>query len=159
MQRLPKRSPFASRPEGSNTNVTTAVGMQETAGHLRARRSSLFARTVLWITALVCIAFLLGTFAQAWSNSHLNEQVQIEQQHLQDLRSKHDQLQREAAHFKDPSVIESEARQQLNYVRGDEHLVIVTQPQSSPIHPTSTLKQSAQQQSYWQDWWHIFFHS
>ena len=51
--------------------VTRAVGLEETTGRLRARRSSLFTQTIILVTGLVCFAFLLGSLAQAWSNSML----------------------------------------------------------------------------------------
>ena len=66
---------FPSRPEGSSPYVTSAVGIEETQGRVRARRSSLFTRTVIWITGLICLAFLLGSLAQAWSNSALMQRV------------------------------------------------------------------------------------
>ena len=85
MQHQPKKPHFPSRPEGTGPHVTSAVGMEETAGRLRARRNSLFTQTVIWITGLVCLAFLLSSLAQAWSNSQLMQRVQTEQQQLQHL--------------------------------------------------------------------------
>ena len=78
-----KRSQFPSRAGGTNASVTLAVGLPETAGRLRARRSSLFTQTIIWVTGLICLAFLLASLAQAWSNSQLMQHVQTAQQQLQ----------------------------------------------------------------------------
>lgn len=145
------------RPEGKTPYVTSAVGMEETAGRLRARRVSLFTQTIVWVTGLVCLAFLLGSLAQVWSNSQLMRTLQVEQQRTQQLQSEHDQLVHQASYYQDPYVIESEARQQLGYARVGEHVVVVTsggnqnQPQTAPatVAPTS--------QGFWQSWWDFFF--
>lgn len=157
MQRSPRRSQFPSRPEVSNANVTSAIGMEETVGHLRARKKSLFTHTVLWVTGLVCLAFLLAALAQAWSNSHLVQQVQTEQQRLQQLQQQHDRLAQQASYYKDPVVVENEARQQLGYVRPGEHPIVVVsgndQTQTKKAQPVVT----EHQQGFWQDWWQAFF--
>jgi cell division protein FtsB len=131
--------------------------MEETTGRLRARRGSLFTQTVMWITGLICLAFLLSSLAQAWSNSQLMQRVQTEQQQLQHLQNHNAYLTRQASYYKDPFVIESEAREQLGYIRPGEHPVIITSATNSrpPVthHPTT----SPAQQGYWQEWWNIFF--
>jgi cell division protein FtsB len=146
-----------SRPEGSNANVTSAIGMEETVGRLRARRNSLFTQTVLWVTALVCIAFLLGSFTQAWSNSHLIQKVQIAQKQLQQTQAEHDRLVQTANYYKDPSVIESEARQQLGYVRPGDHLVIIASANDQSQQNVHRQVSVGGKQSFWQEWWQTFF--
>ena len=130
--------------------------MEETAGRLRARRSSLFTQTVLWVTALICIAFLLGSFTQAWSNSQLVQKVQIAQKQLQQTQAEHDHLAQTANHYKDPSVIESEARQQLGYVRPGEHLVVVVNADDQGQQNGHKQVPAGGKQSFWQEWWHTF---
>jgi cell division protein FtsB len=152
-----RRPPISSRPEGANVNVTSAVGMEDTVGHQRAKRNSLFAQTVIWISGLICSAFLLGTFAQAYSNNLLVEQVQTAQQSLQRVRTKHTQLQQATDYYKDPSVIESEARQELGYVRPAEQAIVIVSTDNQKQQPSSQQKSKSQQQNYWQDWWHLFF--
>ncbi|GCE19205.1 FtsB family cell division protein [Dictyobacter kobayashii] len=157
MQSRPRRPQFASRPEGSSANVTSAIGMEETFGRSRARRTSLFTRTVMWVTGLVCAALLLATFAQAWSNNHLMAQVQQEQQVLKQVQDKHTQLSQNARHYQDPAVVESEARQQLGYIRPGEHAVVIIDANNKgqgKIQPTAP---PAPSQGHWQDWWKIFF--
>ena len=126
-------------------------------GRLRARRSSLFTRTVIWVTGLICLAFLLASLAQAWSNSQLMQQVQATRQQLQQLKDHYDNLDRLARHYRDPFVIESEARQQLGYIRPGEHPVVIISSsnpgQQPPPHPSNPPKQ----QGFWQDWWNVFF--
>jgi cell division protein FtsB len=157
MQRPAKRAQPSSHPEGNSPNVTSAVGMQETVGRLRARRSSLFTQTIIWITGLICLAFLLGTLAQAWSNSKLMQDVQKAQQQLQQVQDQNAHLQRQADYYKDPFVIESEARQQLGYIRPGEHPIIIVSS-TSPTQPTTARSTTpSTPQSYWQEWWHIFF--
>lgn len=160
MQDHPKRRSFPSRSESSNTNgtnVTSAVGMGEATGRQRARHRLLFTRTVMWITGLVCVAFLFGTLAQAWSNNHLAQQVQEEQQALRQVQDQNIRLKQAANHYHDPGVIESEARQQLGYVRPGEHVVLVVGvDDQKPQHPQPARATSGQQ-GYWQEWWQAFF--
>lgn len=157
MQTSSRKQQLPSRPEGSNANVTSAIGMEETAGHLRARRSSLFTQTVLWVTALICIAFLLGSFTQAWSNSQLVQKVQSAQKQLEQTQAEHDRLVQTANHYKDPSVIESEARQQLGYIRPGDHLVVVVNANDQSQQNTHKSAIVEGKQSLWQEWWRTFF--
>jgi cell division protein FtsB len=144
-------------PRSGGANITSAVGMQETAGRIRARRTSLLTKTVMWVTALICIAFLLASLAQAWSNSQLMQQVQMEQQRLEQLQADHAHLVQSMKYYKDPSVIESEARQQLGYIRPGEHAVVIVgaanQGSQGAVHHTSAPAQS----NFWQAWWNTFF--
>jgi cell division protein FtsB len=157
MQSPSKRAQSSSHSEGNGPNVTSAVGMQETVGRLRARRSSLFTQTIIWITGLICLAFLLGTMAQAWSNSQLMQDVQKAQQQLQQVQDQNAYLHRQASYYKDPFVIENEARQQLGYIRPGEHPVIIVSS-TSPTQPTTARSTTpSTSQSYWQEWWHVFF--
>ena len=137
--------------------VTRAVGLEETTGRLRARRSSFFTRTIIWVSGLVCIAFLLGSLAQAWSNNLLMQRVQEAQQQTQQLHATRDQLAQQANHYANPFVVESEARQELGYIRQGEHLVIIVgsnqQEQQSTAHRTNPLAP----QNFWQQWWNVFF--
>ncbi len=159
MQENKGRSQVHSRshPENSGPNVTAAVGLAETAGRSRARRSSLFTQTVIWVTGLICLALLLGSLGQAWSNSQLMQRVQDAQQQTLQLQAHHDSLSRLANYYKDPFVIESEARQQLGYIRPGEHsLVIVSsteQRQQTAVGQSST----SAPQGFWQEWWNVFF--
>jgi hypothetical protein len=156
MQDQRRRLPSPARTN-SGSFVTRAVGLEETTGRLRARRSSLFTQTIIWFTGLVCMAFLLGCLAQAWSNSQLTQRVQEAQQQTQQLQAIHDHLAQQADHYSDPYVIESEARQQLGYIRPGEHPVVIVgsnqQAQQSTTHPASTPPT----ENFWQQWWNIFF--
>jgi cell division protein FtsB len=157
VQSRPRRPQFSSRPEGSSANVTSAIGMEETFGRSRARRTSLFARSMLWITGLVCAAFLLGTFAQAWSNNNFIAQVRKEQQALNQIQTQHDQLQKEAQHYQDPAVIESEARQELGYIRTGEQPIVITGTNTAGTTKDQKTIATSPQQGYWNEWWQIFF--
>jgi len=156
MQEHRRRPQIPLRNDGG-THITAAVGSEETVGRLRARRGSLFTKTVIWITGLICLAFLLGSLAQAWSNSELAQRVQAEQQQTQQLQAYHDHLIQQAGHYQDPSVIESEARQQLGYVRPGEHPVIIVSSGDSTEQVSSQPTHTSTQQGFWQEWWHIFF--
>ncbi len=157
MQRKPGRTHFSSRTGEGIPNVTSAVGMEETVGHLRARRSSLFTQTVIWITGLICLALLFSSLAQAWSNSELMQRVVTAQQRYQQLQDKHNSLTRLANYYKDPFVIESEARQQLGYARPGEHPVIIISSNSQQQPTIVHHQKPPTQQSYWQEWWNAFF--
>jgi len=131
--------------------------MGETFGRLRARRNSIFTQTVIWITVLICLAFLLGALAQAWSNSQLEQQVQAAQQQLQQTQAHHDALTKLATHYNDPSVIESEARQQLGYIRPGEHVVVIVNADSTGTTVSKPHTKTAPPQGFWQEWWQAFF--
>jgi len=137
--------------------VTQAVGLEETTGRLRARRSTLFTQTIILITGLVCFAFLLGSLAQAWSNSMLMRQVQDAQQQTQQLQAYHDKLASQAQHYADPYVIESEARQDLGYIRVGEHLVVIVDSNQHEQQNTTHTSSQTTVQSFWQQWWNVFF--
>ena len=137
--------------------VTRAVGLEETTGRLRARRSSLFTQTIILVTGLVCFAFLLGSLAQAWSNSMLMRQVQDAQQQTQQLQAYHDQLAQQAQYYSDPFVIESEARQDLGYIRTGEHLVVIVGSNQQGQQSTTHTSQTQAVQSFWLQWWNVFF--
>ena len=154
MQNRPRRPQFSARAEA---NVTSAIGMEETVGHLRTRRNSLFTRTVIGITGLVCTAFLLGTLTQAWSNSQLRQKVQVAAQSLQITQEANRNLQTQTAHYQDPAVIESEARQHLGYVRPSEQAVVVVNEGNQQQAQTPQNKNVGQPQNYWQEWWNVFF--
>jgi cell division protein FtsB len=148
---------FPPRPEGSSPNITSAVGLAETAGQRRARQSLLFTRTVIWVTGLVCLAFLVGTVAQAWSNSILMQKVQTAQQQLQQVQHHHDDLANLARYYQDPFVIEREAREQLGYIRPGEHPVVMSSSPDQNTQSTSQQSQASSPGGFWQDWWNVFF--
>jgi cell division protein FtsB len=141
----------------SGSLVTRAIGLEETTGRLRARRSSLFTQTIIWITGLICIAFLLGSLAQAWSNSLLTQRVQEAQQQTQQLQAYHDNLVRQANHYADPFVIESEARQELGYIRPGEHPVVLVGSNEQEQQSTAHSASPSPPQNFWQQWWNVFF--
>ncbi len=157
VQNRPRNSQFSLQPEKSNPNITSAVGIQETAGSLRAKRHSLFTQTVIWVTGVICMAFLLGSLAQAWSNSQLAQKVQAAQQELNQLKDQQEQLKQLVSYYNDPAVIEREARTQLGYIRPKEHLVVVVGPNtpSLPSAPKQTVV--SVQNGFWLQWWNIFF--
>ena len=148
---------FPSRPEGSSPYVTSAVGIEETQGRVRARRSSLFTRTVIWVTGLICLAFLLGSLAQAWTNSQLMQRLAVTQQQTLQLQAHHDQLVQQASHYQDPAVIEREAREKLGYIRPGEHPVVIVGASDKGQQQNSAPAKSAPAQNFWQAWWNIFF--
>jgi alpha-ketoglutarate-dependent taurine dioxygenase len=85
------------------------------------------------------------------------QRVQTEQQQLQRLQAHNAYLNRQANYYKDPFVIESEAREQLGYIRPGEHPVIITGVTNSGQPATHHSTTSPVQQGYWQEWWNIFF--
>jgi cell division protein FtsB len=151
------KTPGQTRPEGKTPYVTSAVGIEETAGRVRARRISLFTQTVIWVTGLVCLAFLFGSLAQAWSNSQLMQTLQQELQKTQQLQHTNDQLKREAGYYQDPYVIESEARQRLGYARSDEHIIVPTSGANQNQPPSGAKPARPASQGFWQAWWDFLF--
>jgi cell division protein FtsB len=85
------------------------------------------------------------------------QKVQLAQQQLKQTQAEHDRLVQTANHYKDPSVIESEARQQLGYIRPGDHLVVVVNANDQSqqnVHKQTPVEGT---QSFWQEWWHTFF--
>ena len=151
------KTPGQGRSEGKTPYVTSAVGLEEPAGRVRARRSSLFTQTVVWVTALICLAFLFGALSQAWSNSQLMQQLQSEQHLTRQLQNTHNSLVKQVSYYQDPYVIESEARQHLGYARPGEHVVVVINTATpNQAQSASTTGQPAPQ-GFWQDWWRLLF--
>ncbi len=107
MKEQRRRSSTSTHTNDSKPLVTRAIGLEETTGRLRARRSSLFTQTIILVTGLVCFAFLLGSLAQAWSNSMLMQRVQEAQQRTHLLQTYHDQLEQQAQHYSDPFVVKA----------------------------------------------------
>lgn len=156
MRNHPRRPQFPSRPETSTTHVTSAIGLEETVGHSRARRTSLFTHTIMWVTGLVCAAFLVATLAQAWSNSQLEQQLQKARQQYDQVNAHNQNLKQQVSYYKDPTVIASEARQQLNYIRPGEHAVVIVGQNTTSQAQTPKNTDTSPSQDYWQDWWKIF---
>src|SRR5438876_4984934 len=157
VQNRPRNPQFSLQPEKSNPNITAAVGMQETAGSLRAKRHSLFTQTVIWVTGVICMAFLLGSLAQAWSNSQLAQKVQEAQQQLNQLKDQQNHLKQLVNYYKDNTVIEREAREQLGYIRPHEHLIVMVGSDSSTQQPLPEQTAVSVQNGFWLEWWNIFF--
>ena len=151
------RPPGQPRSEAQTSHVTSAVGLEEPSGKLRARRSSLFMQTLVWVTCLICLAFLLGSLAQAWSNSLLMQHVQEARQQTQQLQTYHDHLVQQAQYYSEPFVIESEARQELGYIRAGEHLVVIVSSNQQGQQNTPPPPHPQVIQSFWQQWWNVFF--
>jgi Septum formation initiator len=147
----------AARKESGNAHVTSAIGIEESYGRRRMKQTSLYKRTVLSLTGLICAALLLATLSQAWSNSNLMQRVQQQQQALQKVQSTNQQLNKNAQRYQDPATIESEARQQLGYIRPGEHPLVVINADNkgqSRIQPTT---EKPPQPGHWQEWWRVFF--
>ncbi|MBE3558272.1 MAG: septum formation initiator family protein [Ktedonobacteraceae bacterium] len=145
------------RSASSSASITAAVGMGETAGRLRARRHSFVTQTILWITGLVCIAFLIASLAQAWSNSQLMQQVQAEQQKLQQKQDQNKQLALAANYYRQPAVIEKEARQKFGYIRPGEQPVVIVGGSSQQPPNAQQRQQNRHSQGFWLEWWKVFF--
>lgn len=157
MQKNTQRSQARSRSGNSGLHVTDAVGLGETIGRLRAKRSSLFTQTVIWVTGLICLALLLASLVQAWSNSQLMQRVQAEQQQTQQLQGHHDQLARLAGQYSDPLVIEREAREQFGYVGPGEHAVVVDSSVDQGQQAVPGHRGTAVPPGFWQEWLAVFF--
>ncbi len=103
------------------------------------------------------MAFLLGSLAQAWSNSQLAQQVQAAQQQFTRVQDHHKELTKAANHYRDPAVVENEARQQLGYTRPGEHPVVVVGRNDAHQQITKRQADTQAKQGFWQDWWVAFF--
>jgi cell division protein FtsB len=157
LQESRRRPPYASRAGISRPSITSAIGMEDTVVRMRARRSSLFTQTVIWVTGVICLAFLLGSLAQAWTNSSLAQKVQQAQQQTQQLQAYHDHLVQVQKHYQDPFVIEKEAREQFGYVRAGEHPVVIVNDGSQQQQHSAHTSSPPAPQNFWQAWWNVVF--
>jgi cell division protein FtsB len=162
MQATPRRRrQLVPRAANASPYVTAAVGLGESSalGLRRSRPGRLFTRTLVWVTALICLSLLLGSVAQAWSNSRLMQDLAAARADYQQTLARHQALQKLIAYYKDPFVIESEARQDLGYVRPGEHrVIIVSAPGSSPpSRPRPAAPSSGG--GFWSAWWSFLFGS
>ncbi len=73
------------------------------------------------------------------------------------MQQQHNSLTKLEVYYKDPFVIENEARQQFGYVRPGEHAVMVIGANSQEQSTSSHLVNAPTVQSYWQEWWNAFF--
>jgi cell division protein FtsB len=87
----------------------------------------------------------------------LARQVHEEQRDLQQLQTHNKQLTNLAEYYKQPEVIESEARQRLGYTRPGEHAVIFVSAHAQEQQKVQKNNAGAKQQGFWQEWWHTFF--
>src|SRR5262245_39781954 len=106
----------------SNGTITSAIGMEESVGHIRARRQFLFHRTIIWATMVICIAFPIGTLWQAWVNSQQLAQLQSSLQTIEQLKQQQALLLQQEQESRDPAFIEKEAREKLGFVRPGEQV-------------------------------------
>lgn len=153
MQNRPKRSQPGVRVE---TRITSAIGREETEGRRRARSISFFTHTVLWLTGLLCLALLLGSLAQAWSNSGLMQQLDQEKQKYAQLQQEHETLKKQVDYYTDPKVIEQEARN-IGYVKPGEQPVILVNEKETPPAQVKPEEQQQPARGFWEEWWRIFF--
>jgi len=87
----------------------------------------------------------------------LMQRVQEEQHQTQQLQTYHDQLVQQAQHYSDPFVVESEARQDLGYIRTGEHLVVIVGSNQQGQQRSSHTPNPPATQNFWQQWWNVFF--
>jgi hypothetical protein len=111
------------------------------------------------MTGLICAAFLLATFSQAWSNSNLMAQVQQEGQTLNQVSTQHAQYQKAHQYYGDPGTLESEARQNFGLIRPGEQPVIIMHAGNQGPSPAQQPQSPPEKPGFWQDWWQIFFGS
>ncbi len=77
---------------------------------------------------------------------------------MRDLRLHHNQLQKQAEYYRDPFIVESEARQQMGYIKPGEHSIIVMgAPEPKPPAQTVAESKSPKANNFWQEWWQVFF--
>jgi cell division protein FtsB len=111
-----------------------------------AARTTLYTRSVLGVTAAICLALLIFGASEAWLNHQIHVQVQQVQSANARLRQDTASTLRQAAWAESPAAIEGEARA-MGYARpGEQPVVIVTaQPTSTPLPtPTPTATPSGQ---------------
>ena len=127
--------------------------------------TTLYTRTLLGVTAAVCVALLLATASEVWVGGRVQRQVEQVQLANQRLRQETAVTARQAAWAASPGTIEDEARA-MGYVRPGEHAFIVATPEPTPT-PASTPAPArasaagsaarARRQMSWLDWLRRFF--
>ncbi len=123
-------------------------------------RTTLYTRTVLWVTVAVCAALVLFTASETWVNLRLRQQVSQVKLENQRLRLDATATDRKAAWAESPATIEDEARS-IGYARpGDQPVVIATRPSQPSAAPAPSTAPGATRVipgGHWLDWWRMFF--
>jgi hypothetical protein len=125
----------------------------------RRRRggTSLLSRTIIWGTAAICIALLIGTLGEAWFGYQMNRRVEAQAAANARLQAQNVQLAAQVKHLADPDVIEAEARQRFDYIRPGDYPVIVIPVADTPAPEPKPHPAAPAPQNYWGDWWHALF--
>jgi len=125
----------------------------------RRRRAGtpLLSRTIIWGTAAICVALLIGTLGEAWFGYRMNQRVEAQQAQNAQLQAQNVQLQAQARRLNQADVIEAEARQRFDYIRpGDQPVAVI--PVADTPTPTPKLRvPTPVSHNYWSDWWHMLF--
>src|SRR5260370_41675434 len=87
------------------------------------------------------------------------QRVQEAKQQTQKHQAYHNRLVQEAKHYQDPFVNESEARQQLGYIRPGEHPGVIVGSNQQGQQSTTYPARPPAAQKFWQEWWNGFFGS
>lgn len=146
-----------ARPRGGEKRSAARLGDRLGAvvaalvrGHAwLVERTSLYTRTVLGITAAICLALLIFGVGEAWLDYRLHAQVQQVQAQNDRLRQDTAATLRQAEWAESPGAIEDAARA-MGYARpGEQPVVIVTTtPTTTPLPaPAPPARQTAGQTS------------
>ncbi len=100
--------------------------IEQSTRALRATRTALIQRTLLWAMLIVCATLLVATVSEAWSHADAEARVQAARAHNAALRHDVETTRRAIRVAQSPDTIEREARS-WGYTRPGEHPIVVTE--------------------------------
>jgi cell division protein FtsB len=123
-------------------------------------RTTLYTRTLLWITGAICVALLVFTASEAWVGHRLQQQVLQAQAENARLRQDALATTQRATRAEAPGTIEDEARA-MGYARPGEQPVAIATTAQPPAAPTPRSARAAggsgAQPGSWLGWWQNLF--
>ena len=106
------------------------------------------------VLAVVVCALVLSISVPLRTYLSQREDLQVQQQHQEQLRTQVQQLQERKAQLSDPAQVEAEARRRLRYVKPGETPYVVQLPgDTAPQQSGDHLKAAAPQGSWYENLW------
>jgi cell division protein FtsB len=142
-------------PRGRRADL--ARGPQPWNRPRRRAAMPLLSRTIIWGTAAICVALLIGTLGEAWFGYQMNQRVAAQTAANARLQAQNAQLAAQATRLAQPDVIEAEARQRFAYIRPGDYPVIVIPIANTPALRLRSHSTPPAPQNYWGSWWQALF--
>ena len=126
----------------------------------KRHRTVPFTQIVTIVVATMAISMIVDFGRKATANYRIrNEELRLEQE-IAAERAKHETLLARREYVQTDEYVERVAREELKWVRPGEIVVVPIPLNRKPLSTPETSPapaQSLQGESYWQEWWALFF--